>query len=353
VVGWLDQLGEPTIATDAALSLTASYAHITQGAGAKTEHWAAVAAGLIEREDPSEKKTALSAGLALIEGALARGGVGSIADRTALAAEMLPADSPWMSMCRLIEGVGLHLRGLRSEAHEKLIDGARRGAVSAPNVQVLCLSQLALLAIEEDDWGLAQMLASQARAQVDRSGIGDYPMMALSLAVSAVVRSRTGRLEEAATDLRHGSKLLGQLEDFAPWYESETWVMLARAAARLDDAPEATRMLAEASRVLRLTPDAIVLEEWIAETALSIEAVSVSAIRDLTPAELRILQYLPTHLSFPQIAGQVFVSPNTVKTQAQGVYRKLGVTSRREAVEHARAAGLLDPDGPALDTASH
>jgi LuxR family maltose regulon positive regulatory protein len=79
----------------------------------------------------------------------------------------------------------------------------------------------------------------------------------------------------------------------------------------------------------------------------------VSAIRDLTPAELRILQYLHTHLSFPQIAGQVFVSPNTVKTQAQGVYRKLGVTSRREAVEHARAAGLLDPDDPALDTASH
>ena len=74
-----------------------------------------------------------------------------------------------------------------------------------------------------------------------------------------------------------------------------------------------------------------------------------------------MLQYLPTHLSFPQIAGQVFVSPNTVKTQAQGVYRKLGVRSRREAVEHARAAGLLDseltdtagpgrPPGPGADT---
>ena len=54
--------------------------------------------------------------------------------------------------------------------------------------------------------------------------------------------------------------------------------------------------------------------------------------------------------TFPQIAGQVFVSPNTVKSQAQSVYRKLGVTSRRGAVEHARAAGLLDPDGPESDT---
>ena len=276
VIGWLDRLGEQTVATDAALSLTASYAAITQGAGGKTEHWAAVASGLIEREAASEKKTVLTAGLGLIEAALARGGVGAIADHTALAAELLPADSPWMSMCRLIEGVGLHLRGFRPEAHEKLADGARRGAVSAPNVQVLCLSQLALLAIEENDWTLAEMLASQARAQLDRSGIGDYPMMALALAVSAVVRSRTGRLEQSAADLRQGRKLLGQLEDFAPWYEAETWIALARAAARLDDAPAATLMLAEASRVLKLTPDAVVLETWIADTATSIETVSAS-----------------------------------------------------------------------------
>jgi LuxR family maltose regulon positive regulatory protein len=351
VIGWLDRIGEAAVATDAALSLTASYAQITQGAGGKTEYWAAVAAGLIEKEPDSEKRTVLIAGLGLIEAALARGGVGAIADRTALAAEMLPADSPWMSMCRLVEGVGLHLQGRRAEAREKLADGARRGAISAPNVQVLCLSQLALLAIEADDWTLAEMLASQARAQLDRSGIDEYPMMALALSVSAVVRSRTGRLEGAAADLRQGKALLGRLEDFAPWYEAETWVALARASVRLGDAPGATLMLGEATRVLKLTPDAIVLGQWIAETRRSIEAVSESAIQDLTPAEMHILQYLPTHLSFPQIAGQVFVSPNTVKTQAQSVYRKLGVTSRREAVEQARSAGLLDPGDPSSDTA--
>ena len=62
---------------------------------------------------------------------------------------------------------------------------------------------------------------------------------------------------------------------------------------------------------------------------------------DLTPAELRILALLPTHYSCPQLAAEAHVSPNTVKTQAQAVYRKLGVSSRREAVEHARAVGLL------------
>jgi DNA-binding NarL/FixJ family response regulator len=42
-------------------------------------------------------------------------------------------------------------------------------------------------------------------------------------------------------------------------------------------------------------------------------------------AELRILLYLPTHLSFREIGERTFVSANTVKTQANGVYRKLGV----------------------------
>jgi LuxR family maltose regulon positive regulatory protein len=352
ILGWLDRLGERTVATDAALSLTAAYAHVNKGAGARSEHWAAVAATLLERGAPTEQRAMLTAGLGLIEATLARDGVEAIAERTGPAAAILPDDSPWMSMCRLIEGVGLHLRGLRAEAREKLVDGARRGAVGAPNVQVLCLSQMALLAIEEDDWTLAEMLASQARAQVDRSGLGDYPIMALTLAISALVRSRTGRIEEAAADLRRASQLLEQLEEFAPWYVAETWVALARAAARLDDAPAAKRMLAEATRALQQTPDAVVLGEWIGATARAIETVSAAAPGDLTPAELRVLQFLPTHLSFPEIAGQVFVSPNTVKTQAQGVYRKLGVSSRAEAVARARAAGLLDGDGSAPDPAS-
>ncbi len=341
---WLDRLGEQTVARDGSLSLTASYAHITQGDGARSEHWAAVAAGLVQREEASEKKSVLSAGMALIEAALARDGVGAIADRTALAAEMLPEDSPWMAMCRLIEGVGLHLQGSRTDAHEKLADGARRGAVLAPNLQVLNLAQLTLLAIEEDDWTLADMLASQARAQIDRSGLGEYPTVALALAVSALVRSRTGRLEGAAEDLRQGRRLLEELQDFPAWYEAETLIALARAAARLDDVAAATHMLEEASRRFRETPDAVVLGDWIAEAGRAVETISASAVRDLTPAELRVLGYLPTHLSLSEIAEQVFVSPNTVKSQAQSVYRKLGVSSRGEAVERARAAGLLDPD---------
>ena len=62
----------------------------------------------------------------------------------------------------------------------------------------------------------------------------------------------------------------------------------------------------------------------------------------LTTAELRVLEYLPTHLSLKEIGEKLFVSRNTVKSQAIATYRKLGVSSRGEAVAPARRLGLIE-----------
>jgi LuxR family maltose regulon positive regulatory protein len=61
----------------------------------------------------------------------------------------------------------------------------------------------------------------------------------------------------------------------------------------------------------------------------------------LTTAELRVLQYLPSHLSFPEIGQRLYLSRHTVKSQALSSYRKLGVSSRSQAVERAFELGLL------------
>ena len=62
----------------------------------------------------------------------------------------------------------------------------------------------------------------------------------------------------------------------------------------------------------------------------------------LTVAELRLLPFLATHLSFPEIGLRIHVSRNTVKTHAMSIYRKLGVSSRSEAIQHAQQVGLLE-----------
>jgi LuxR family maltose regulon positive regulatory protein len=123
--------------------------------------------------------------------------------------------------------------------------------------------------------------------------------------------------------------------------------------------------LAEADQLLlpRLTPQAPGLPERRVRDPAA-PAASISEVVDLlaqasgsaaTPAEpplpcealtrceARVLRYVPTHLSAREIAGELYLSANTVKTHQRHLYQKLGARSRIEAVERARALGLLAP----------
>jgi LuxR family maltose regulon positive regulatory protein len=67
----------------------------------------------------------------------------------------------------------------------------------------------------------------------------------------------------------------------------------------------------------------------------------------LSDAELRVLRYLPTNLRASEIAAELVVSNNTVRTHMRHIYAKLDAHSRNEAVARARQLGLLGPGGPA------
>jgi LuxR family maltose regulon positive regulatory protein len=80
----------------------------------------------------------------------------------------------------------------------------------------------------------------------------------------------------------------------------------------------------------------------IAETSLRLAQDNPAAAPTVL-AETRVLRYLPTKLSAPEIAGELYLSVNTVKTHTRHLYDKLGAHRRHEAVEQARALGLLAP----------
>jgi LuxR family maltose regulon positive regulatory protein len=262
--------------------------------------------------------------------------------------DLEPEGSPWCAVCRLFEGVARHLGGDSIEARRVLEEAARQAAAASPVVQTLGLAQLALVAIDEEDWDTGEARAALAVAQVERVGITDYPTQAIVFAVSSLVRARRGRIEEATRDLRQSRALLAALSDFFPWYEAETRIVLARAALRLSDVALARTLLTEAARVLRHVPEVPVLDRWLKETREQAAAGAAHAAArqlSLTTAELRVLQFLPSHLSIREIAERLFVSPNTVKTHARAVYRKLDASSRAEAVVRANETGLLDIAG--------
>ena len=112
----------------------------------------------------------------------------------------------------------------------------------------------------------------------------------------------------------------------------------------LRDAHGARALLEEAREILAVRPSLGVLGDQVAELEAEIEAVPQAdgGGCGLTRAELRLLPLLSTHLSFREIGERLFVSRNTIKTQAISVYRKLGVSSRSDAIARATELGLVE-----------
>ena len=340
---WIERIGNEQIVANPALSLTLAHGHLVRGEGELSAHWSRVTHELLERRRAGAEADSLRAGLGVLDATLCRDGLASMAAVTRDASDLFPAESAWQSMCRWLEGVAQHLGGEPEPARANLRAGARAAAIwEAPIVQTLCLAQLALLDAEEGDWQSARVLASQGRAQVERNGLGDFPTAALVFAASAYLCSREARPDAAAADLRTGVALLGRLDALSPWYEATAGAALAATALDLGDLPLATELRSQAARQAEALGEAPAMRAWLGRIAADIERASGIAAAGLTPAELRVLRLLPTHLSFPQIAAELYVSPNTVKTQARAAYRKLGVGSRAEAVALARESGLLD-----------
>jgi LuxR family transcriptional regulator, maltose regulon positive regulatory protein len=336
---WLDRLGHEATSEYPLLALIAAATSLAAGNLYEGERWTTLARGA-PGDDVAQ------AGIALMRAGFGRRGAAEMAADAARAADQLPGDSPWRPLALLLWGVAQQHAGNPDEARDRLEEGAHLAAVAAPLVQALCLTQLALLAADDDDLDRATLLAGRARAQVGRCELEDSPMVALVFAVSAEQRAQCGQMAEATAELRHALRLLAAVTDPSPWYEVECRVVAARTTLRLSEPVAARELLAEAAKAFRRAPDAPVLRDWLdlagTEVELAIDS-SKGADWALTAAELRVLRYLPTHLSFREIAQHLYVSPNTVKTHARGIYRKLGVSSRYRAVELARNAGLVDP----------
>jgi LuxR family maltose regulon positive regulatory protein len=340
---WLEEFTDEQIAACAPLALVAAASWLAAGDRGQVERWTTEACGSLDTS-AGHASCSQRAALTILRASLGRDGLSRMGADAAHACRAEPDHSPWRSTARLLEGVAHHLTGRRDDARAPLEEGGRGGAAAAPNIQALCLAQLALLVIEDEDWDDAAVLIARARSQVKACGLEGYPTIALVCAVSGLVRSHRGMVEEAREDVLWSARLLRGLADFAPWYEAETRLALARAALRLGDLTAARTLLAEAAHILREIPDSTTLRAWLEETRTGLDAATRSAGETcaLTTAELRVLQLLPTHLSFPAIASRLYVSPNTVKTHARAVYRKLDASSRGEAVARAFAAGLLD-----------
>jgi LuxR family maltose regulon positive regulatory protein len=256
----------------------------------------------------------------------------------------LPATSHWRPSAVVLRTVALVLLGDKNadESLAAAIEVARRSRSSA--ALVLALSERALLAADRGDAAEAGELATTAEGVVREHGLEAYACNALRLAASARAKLRAGNWQAARQDLDAAHQLIPTLTDALPWLTAQTQLELARASLAMRDAAAARALLADLDRSSVQVPRFEALRSQraalVAELA-SVDLPSEGRSSGLTDAELRLLPLLATHLSFREIGERLFVSRNTIKTQAISVYRKLGVSSRSDAIDRAAQLGLI------------
>jgi len=352
IEGWLEHFAdEAQLARYPNVAALGSWIHALRGRRAVADRW------LLAAEAGSDGGPLPGGGasprpcIAVLRAAMCRDGVEQMMSDAQDALLELPEDSQWRPAALVLHGVVHVLLG--DDEHGDLIlamaaEEAER--LEAHATRLVALGERSLVAAHRRDHSRADAFAFEARDLARANHLDDYPTSAVMLAVCARALIRQGRWDEALAHLTTAHDLSRSLTDAMPWLAVQARLELARAHITLRDAESARTLLAEIDHILDSPAQLGVLAEQRATLGEQIDTMPLAGqnASGLTSAELRVLPLLTTHLTFREIGGRLFVSRNTIKTQAISIYRKLGVCGRSDAIERAYELGLIDPElGPA------
>ena len=327
------------------VALISAFALALVGEAERAVRLAPAVDGIPQGELLADGVTPVEAFAALYRTAACREGMECMSLDARRTLELTPEASPFRSNALLLSGVANLLAGDDSAADADFADAAEVGSrLGVAEAVPAALAERAILAIARGDWASAETLAPQARSEVRARRLDDYPSSALAYAVSARVAIHRGDPTAASSDLVRTQRLRPQLTHAIPWLSVQVRLELAHAYLALADPAGARTVLREIDGILRHRPDLGVLVRRVEDVKANVEDMRVSApgMSTLTSAELRVLPFLATHLTLPEIGERLFLSRHTIKSQAISAYRKLGVSTRGEAVERARELGLLE-----------
>ncbi len=245
----------------------------------------------------------------------------------------------------LMQGIARILCGDPDSGDVCLEDAVSVGEqVGSTDDVVIGLCERSLLAMARSDWDRAEVLADRADTVLRRAGIEESFATPLICALRAREAMHRGDVPAARQQLVNAQRLRPLLTYALPYLAVQARIELARVHLALADQPGARTLMREVDDLLRRRPGLGTLagEAEALRAQLSNERGSgVPGASALTAAELRLLPLLSTHLSFPEIGEELFLSRHTIKSEATSIYRKLGVSSRTQAVSRSLELGLL------------
>jgi LuxR family transcriptional regulator, maltose regulon positive regulatory protein len=340
---WIDALPPSAIAENRTVCFGAAMVTSHMGRLEEAEGWlqaadsAPAAADGAGSDAPVE---ALRAWLRLLRGDI--GGAISAA-RGAIAAEpaaALPA--------QLLLGGALWWAGQLAEANPLLETASRRAeAAGLAGQAIFMIGVRAAIEFELGNAAQAEALARHALELTHRGGLDEHPFSATAHIVSGRTHARQGASSDAVAEIERGIQLAERVN---AWH-IQTYGVLALAEIRQSahESTAARRLLARARAIVGALRDADELAgARIEQTERTLRLRpardgddGAAPFWELSERELAVLRLLASKLSQREIAGELYVSFNTVKTHTRAIFRKLGAASRAEAVERARELGLL------------
>jgi LuxR family maltose regulon positive regulatory protein len=333
-LGWLAD--EDLFALDPSVVAGSAMMFALAGRPIEAERWAdAVLA--TTRKAPLPDGSSTDALLAYLKAFLCREGVEAMRADAQAAYDGFSPDHPFRSSMRFAEGVALRLMGRADEADATLahaVDLAK--AFESDPLTALTLVERGGLAMDSGDWAAAARFIDEAMALVGDGTYDEYWSSAVVFASAARLAAHRGDVPGAQALLARATRLRPLLTYALPVTAVRTLVEMARAYVAIGDHSGAGGVIRQARDILQRRPGLGALPD-------DVEAMQVlpGGGSSLTAAELRVVPLLSSHLTLQEIADRLFLSRHTVKTHSISVYRKLGVSSRREAIGRLQEMGLL------------
>ncbi|MGC5172258.1 LuxR C-terminal-related transcriptional regulator [Microbacterium sp. DT81.1] len=341
---WLGALGDAVIVSTPSMQVLTGWLAVLSGDVVAAEKWSAMLDTASFTGEPGDGSASFQSARAMLQAVMCAGGPDRMLADAELAVAAEPSWSPWRDVAVYLAGDAQLTLGRREKAAEHFREVANRLDDSGNNgVRVLSHTQLAMIHMAAGRWDEVGELLDRARSIIEHKRVQDYSTSVLTFVALARWELHRGDLKAAERELTEAMRTRPVCTSSLPTVSVPVRIHLATAYWALGDYATARHLVREIDDILLRRPHLGVLVEQF-EVLKSLVTTTMAGAQGgppLTPAELRLLPYLQTHLTLPEIGARLFVSRNTVSTEVGSIYRKLGVSSRSEAVDRATAIGLL------------
>lgn len=340
---WLSALGDPAIEAFPPLAVLAGWSAALTGQTADAQRWAALLDAAPFDPAPVEG-TSFDSARRMLRAVMCTDGPEQMMSETSIAVAQEPPWSPWRDTALYLNAEA-HL--LSGNVDQACVLFAESSSVAAGNSNADCLvlseAELALVAMDRGRWKEAAERLERALAVVDEHRMHDYATSVLVVAVAARHAVHRGDPEGADRLVARAMRARPSCTFVLPFIAVGVRLQLAKVHVTRGDVSTARHLLREIDDILLHRPDLGVLVDQVSALrgVLTSSTQGKPGAPPLTAAELRLLPYLQTHLTLAEIGERLFVSRNTVASEVTSIYRKLGASSRTEAVHQATAIGLL------------